>query len=91
MQSDIRELVLGKVETMLSKPRTSAYTPQALVEIIYALLSLAYNETKFQKYMFKEFGSSARPWWLEESLDYPTATARLKHLVEVLKENNFEQ
>lgn len=89
-QGDIRSAVLNKVDTILTKPRVSAYTPQALVEVVCSILSLAYNEHKFQKHMYKEFGSSSKPWWLNDDLDYPTATNRLKMLIEYLKEGNCE-
>lgn len=88
--NDTREAVLNKVNTILSKPRVNAYTPQALVEITCSLLSLAYNERKFQNYMSKEYGSTSKPWWLNEDLDYPTAVHRLTNLVNFLKDGNFE-
>jgi len=90
VKEEMKEVVLAKVEAVLSKPRVSAYTPQALVEITCALLSLAYNENKFQKFMFKEFGSHSKPWWLNEDLDYLTAVSRMKSVVEYLKDGNFE-
>ena len=89
-KEEIREAVLAKIETILAKPRVSAYTPQALVEMVCTLLSLSYNENKFQKYMFREFGSHSKPWWLSEDLDYTLAVSRLKNLIEYLKEGNFE-
>lgn len=86
----LREAVLNKVDTMLEKPRTSAYTPQALVESVCAVLSLAYNEHKFQKHMYKEYNAHSKPWWLNEDLDYPTAVSRLRGLVDLLRDGNFE-
>ncbi len=86
----MKEAVLAKVEAILLKPRISAYTPQSLVEVVCAILSLAYSEQKCQKYMFREFGSYSKPWWLCEDLDYPTVVNRMKTMVEYLKEGNFE-
>lgn len=88
--NDTRNAVLSKIDNILSKPRVNAYTPQALVEIVCSLLSLSYNERKFQNYMFKEYGSHSKPWWLNDDLDYPTAVTRLTNLVNFLKEGNFE-
>jgi len=86
---ELREVVIGKVETILSKPRVSAYTPQALVEVVYALLSLVYDEKKYEKYMYKEYGGS-RPWWLSDDIDYPTAVTRLQKLVLLLKDDALD-
>lgn len=90
VSSELRNTVLNKVNLILEKPRVSAYTPQALVEVVCTLLSLAYNETKFQKHMFKEYNSTSKPWWLNEDLDYQTATLRLRRLAEFLSDGNFE-
>ena len=77
-------MVLNKVESILEKPRSTAYTPQALVEISYSLLSLGFDESNFEKKMFNEY-SGSRPWWLSDDLDYPTAVTRLRKLVELLR------
>ncbi len=87
-QKDITELVLNRVDHILEKPRVSAHSPEALVEICFNLLSLAFDENKFQKYMFKEWGG-ARAWWLADDFDYPTAVNRLKKLVGLMKDGNF--
>ncbi len=86
---ELRELVMNKVEAIIAKPRVSAYTPQALVEVVYALLSLVYDERKFEKYMHREYGGS-RPWWLNDDVDYPIAVTRLQKLVLLLKDDALD-
>jgi len=88
--AEVRGVVLDRVQMLLEKPRVSAYTPQALVEVICNLLALGWDEYKFNKYMFKEYNSYSRPWWLSEDLDYPIAVNRLKNLTEYLADGNFE-
>ncbi len=76
----IRQLILNNVISILEKPRVNAYTPQALVEIVYALLSVCFDRKSFEKKMFDNY-SGNKPWWLSEDLDYSIATQRLKKLV----------
>ena len=86
--SNMYNTVLSKVEQVLNKPRTSAHTPAALVEVVYALLGLVFDDRKFEKFFTKEFGGTSRAWWLNEDLDYPMAVTRLVKLTEYLKDNN---
>jgi hypothetical protein len=86
-ESEVAKVVLDKCETILEKPRTSAYSPQALVEIVYALLSISFDQRSFEKKMFLEYPSGSKPWWFSEDLDFPTATNRLKKLISNLKDD----
>jgi len=79
-------IVLNKCDEVLAKPRVNAYTPQALVEIIYAILSISFDQRKFEKKMFMDYSSGSKPWWLSDDLDYPTATTRLQNLVNSLRD-----
>lgn len=89
LDQEIRDRILHRIETVLSKPRTSATSPQALVEIVSNLLAVCYDENKFQKYMHREFGSGSRPWYMSDDMDFTIATNRLKSLVEFLYDGNF--
>jgi len=82
----IAKIILDKCDDILAKPRVNAYTPQALVEMIYAILSISFDQRKFEKKMFLDYSSGAKPWWLSEDLDYPTATNRLQNLINNLKD-----
>jgi hypothetical protein len=83
--SEVRELTLNKIDYILKNPRVNAYTPQSLVEVVCALLSLSFDKREFERRMFNEYGGN-RPWWLNEDLDYPTTVHRLQKLVETLRE-----
>jgi len=87
---EMLEAVLDKVEHILEKPRVNSYSPQSLVEVVYSLLSLVYDEYKFTKYMFREYSSTSRPWHLGEGLDYTIVTNRLRKLVDFLKDSDWE-
>lgn len=84
--TEVARIVLNKCEQVLTRPRVNAYTPQALVEIVYSILSISFDQCRFEKRMFMEYGSGSKPWWLDGDLDYPTATNRLRNLVDSLKE-----
>jgi len=81
--ADMARVVLSKCKEVLVKPRVSAYTPQSLVEVVYGILSISFDQKHFEKEMFLEY--SSKPWWLSEDLDYVTATTRLKKLVSNLE------
>jgi hypothetical protein len=83
---EMGKCVLNKCDEILAKPRVNAYTPQSLVEIIYAILSISFNQQDFEKRMFLEYSSGSKPWWLSEDLDYPTATKRLQALTDTLRD-----
>ena len=85
---EMAKVILNKCEEILAKPRVNAYTPQALVEIIYSILSIAFDQRRFEKRMFLEYSSGSKPWWLSEDLDYVTATNRLKNLVINLRDES---
>lgn len=86
---EIANIILNKCEEVLAKPRVNAYTPQALVEIIYTLLSISFNQRQFEKQMFEEYSNSSRPWWLNSDLDYPTAVNRLEKLISSLRDEVY--
>lgn len=83
----IAKVVLDKCDEVLAKPRVNAYTPQALVEIVYAILSICFDQTRFEKKMYMDYSSGNRPWWLNDDLDYPTAVNRLQNLVNSLRDS----
>lgn len=85
----IANIILDKCDEILAKPRVNAYTPQSLVEMMYAILSISFDQKQFEKKMFLEYSSSSRPWWLSSDLDYTTAVTRLKSLVSGLRSDNL--
>ena len=87
VRTDIKELVLNRVEKMLSKPRTSAHSPLALAEVVYGCLNLVYEDRRYERYMNYDYPGS-RPWYFDDNLDFQIATTRLQKLVMRLRDED---
>jgi len=84
-RTDIKDLVFSRIETILAKPRTSAYTPISLVECVYCLLFLVYEDRRYEKYMNDEYQGN-KAWYFEEGLDYQIMVTRLQKLITRLQD-----
>lgn len=83
-EDSVQDAVFYELTSILEKPRTSAHSPQALVEVCYALLNLAFHDRRHVRHMNNEYSSGSKAWYLDDSLDFGIVTARLKKLVEML-------
>lgn len=81
----MKHVVLSRTKEIINKPRTSAHDPVALVEVVYSLLSLVYENRFYERYMNDQYGGS-RPWYMMEDVDYPVAANRLQKLVSYLED-----
>ena len=84
--SNIRSAIFGELQAVLSKPRTSAYSPQSLVEVCYALMDVVYDDRRHVKYMNREYATGGRAWYLDDGLDFGIATIRLQKMVDKYKD-----
>jgi len=87
VRTDIKELVFSRLDAILAKPRTSAHSPLALVEVVYALLFCVYEDRRYERYMNEEY-PGAKAWYFDESLDFQIVTTRLQKLVTRLAEED---
>ena len=85
VRTDIKELVLSRVEKILSKPRTAAHSPIALAEVVYGCLSLVYEDKRHERYMNYEYPGS-KPWYFDDNLDFQIAATRLQKLIMRLRD-----
>ena len=81
----MKQAIINRTKDILSKPRTTAHTPVALVEIVYALLSIAYENRFYERYMNDQY-SGPRAWYMMDDVDYPIAVNRLQKLVSYLED-----
>lgn len=89
VSQEIKELVLTRVQDILNKPRTSAYSPISLVEIVRHMLSLGFDNNKVEKLLYRDSGAKA--WWIcdEADLDFSTTQHRLQKTVDVLYNETY--
>ena len=85
VRTDIKELVFSRIENMLAKPRTAAYTPISLVECVYSCLYLVYEDRRYQRYAEDEYQGN-KAWYFEEGLDYQIMVNRLQKLMTRLRD-----
>lgn len=85
---EIKDLVFGKLEGILAKPRTNAHTPAMLAEIAYAYLNLVYEDRRYERYMNEEYPGS-KPWYFEDGLEYTVAVNRLQKLLSRLNDETM--
>lgn len=81
----MRSAIFGELQEVLSKPRTSAHSPQALVEVCYALMNLVYEDRRHIRYMNSEYGNS-KAWYFDDNLDFTITINRLQKMVEKYKD-----
>ena len=82
----VRGVVFGELQEILSKPRTSAHSPQALVEVCYALMNLVYEDRRHVKFMNNEYGGS-KAWYFDDNLDFSIVINRLQKMVDKYKDD----
>lgn len=85
---EVKELILNKVNEVLQKPRVNAYSPESLVEVVRHLLSIAFEDKKIEKFLYKDSGP--RAWWLEEGLTYEFVTNKLQKVSDFLYDDSFQ-
>lgn len=87
VRTDIKDLVFSRVDSMLTKPRVTAHSPIALVEVVYACLSLVYDDKRHERYMNREYPGS-KAWYFEDGLDFQITTIRLQKLMDKLRDED---
>jgi len=83
--SAVQNAVFNELQVILSKPRTNAHSPQALVEVCYALMNLVYEDRRHIRHMNNEYAGN-KAWYLDDNLDFTIVTNRLQKMVEKYKD-----
>ncbi len=86
-RTDIKDLVLSRIDNMLAKPRVAAHSPVALVEVVYGCLYLVYEDRRYERYMNDEYQCS-KAWYLEDGLDFQMMQHRLQKLITRLRDED---